>query len=681
MIAGARIAFDPALPWSAMIALGVIATIALGIYIWRGGGAPVTRGLGLAFLFLGLMQPQWVRETREPAEDVALIVVDQSESLALAGRREAARTAADAMAQRLSEEQGLDVRVREARGGPDGTMITGVIEDALSDVARDRIGGVVVITDGQAADPPDDPNRLRELGPAHVLIVGDPERGDRRLELVSAPTFGIVGEPMRIAGRVIDASGDVPVAVSVTIDGQRAVNTTVRANREFTVDIRLAHRGRNMVIVEAAEGPQEITLANNRAAFAANGVRDRLRVLLITGEPHAGARVWRNLLKSDPAVDLVHFSILRPPDKQDFTPLNELALIPFPTEELFERRLDEFDLIIFDRAPQRGILQAYYFSSIARRIEEGGALLITAGDQEAGLDGLYRTALAGILPSQPTGQIISRPYRPTPTTLGQRHPVVRGIPSPERWGRWTRQIDARATSGQTVLSGADGRPLLVLDRAGRGRVAQLWSDQPWLWARGYDGGGPHGELLRRTAHWLMQEPELEDDSLTLDPGPRGLEIERSTLGGAPGPVEIISPSGERSEAGLDESAPGLYRGIAPATEQGLYEARSGNLRAFAAVGPLNPREAGALAANPEILRPFANATGGSVFMTGEDGRRLPEIRRVDRGANARGGDWIGIERNGAYTVRAATASPLGPGWLWALIGLALLMWGWRRENG
>src|SRR5690606_11407065 len=247
MIAGARIGFDPALPWGVMIALGVISVIALGVYSWRGGGAPVTRALGVAFLFLGLMQPQWVRETREPAEDVALIVVDQSESLALAGRREAARAAADAMAQRLSEEPGLDVRVREARGGPDGTMITSVIEDALSDVARDRIGGVVVITDGQAADPPEEPNRLRELGPAHVLIVGDPERGDRRLELISAPTFGIVGEPMRITGRVLDEAGDVPVALSVTIDGQRALNTTVRANREFSVDIRLAHRGRNMV--------------------------------------------------------------------------------------------------------------------------------------------------------------------------------------------------------------------------------------------------------------------------------------------------------------------------------------------------------------------------------------------------------------------------------------------------
>jgi hypothetical protein len=679
MIAGARIGFDPALPTSVMIALGVLALVSLGVYVWRGGGAPILRFAGLAFVFLGLTQPQWVRETREPANDVALIVVDQSESLALAGRRDAARAAGDAMAERLARESGLEVRVREARGGPDGTMITSVISDALSDVAPDRIGGVIVVTDGQAVDAPEEPRRLADLGPAHILIVGDPERGDRRLELISAPTFGIVDEPMRITGRVIDATNG-QVRVRVSIDGQRVTETLTRANQEFSIDVRLPHRGRNMVVVEAEEGPQEITLSNNRQAFAANGVRDRLRVLLVTGSPHPGARVWRNLLKSDPAVDLVHFSILRPPDKQDFTPLHELALIPFPTEELFERRLDEFDLILFDRAPQRGILQAYYYANIARRVEEGGALLITAGESEAGLDGLYRTALAGILPSQPTGNLINRPYRATPTATGQRHPVVRGLPAPARWGRWTQQVGARATSGQTVLSGADGQPLLVLDRAGRGRVAQLWTDQPWLWARGYDGGGPHGELLRRLAHWLMQEPELEDESLSIDAGPRGLEIERSTLGAAPGAVEIIAPSGQRSSAELGESAPGLWRGEAPATEQGLYEARSGNLRAFAAVGPLNPREAAALAANPEILAPFADATGGGVTLTGEDGTRLPEVRRIERGARAHGDDWIGVERNGAYVVRAATAAPLGPGWLWALIGAALLMLGWRRES-
>lgn len=679
MIAGARIGFDPALPMAALIALAVLAALALAFYAWRGGAAPITRAAGLALLFAGLMQPQYVRETREPAEDVALVVIDQSESLALAGRSEAARTAGEAIAQQLAEQPGLDVRVREVRSTGDGTLITTSVEDALADVARDRIGGVVIVTDGQAADPPQEPNRLAELGPAHILIVGDPDRGDRRLELESAPTFGIVGEPMRVTGRVIDTSGNAQVRVRVSIDGVRATETLVRANQPFAIDVTLRKRGRNMVIVEADEGPQEITLANNRAAFAANGVRDRLRVLLVTGEPHQGARVWRNLLKSDPAVDLVHFTILRPPEKQDFTPLHELALIPFPTEELFERRLNEFDLIIFDRYNRRGILQAYYFASIARRIEQGGALLITAGPGEAGMDGLYRTALAGILPSQPTGNVIRRAYRPAPTQIGSRHPVVRGLPSPERWGRWSMQVDARVTDGQSVLAGADGRPLLVLDRAGEGRVAQLWSDQAWLWARGYDGGGPHGELLRRLAHWLMQEPELEDERLTLDSTPAGLELERATLGNAPGPVELIAPSGARSTAPFSENAPGVYRGDAPAPEQGLWEARSGNLRAFAAVGPLNPREAAALNADPEILRPFAQATGGGVVLTGEDGRDLPQVRRVDRGARAEGGDWIGIERNGAYVVRAAQATPLGPGWAWSIAGMALLMLGWRRE--
>jgi hypothetical protein len=680
LIAGARIAFDPALPALALFALAALAVLSFALYIWRRGGAPILRALGVAFVFLGLMQPQWVRETREPAEDVALVVVDQSESLALAGRREAARAAGDRIAERLAAEQGLDVRVRETRGGSDGTMIASVVEDALADVARDRIGGVIVVTEGQAADPPEDPRRLAALGPAHILIVGDPERGDRRLELTQTPTFGIVGESMRISGRVIDPSGNAPVRVRITIDGEGAAETVARVNRDFSIDVRLPRRGRAMIVVEAAEGPQEIALSNNRRAFAANGVRDRLRVLLITGEPHQGARVWRNLLKSDPAVDLVHFSILRPPDKQDFTPLNELALIPFPTEELFERRLNEFDLIIFDRAPRRGILQAYYYAQVARRVEQGGALLITAGETEAGLDGLYRTALAGILPSRPTGAVSDRAYRPAPTALGRRHPVVRSLPSPERWGRWTRQIEAQAAGGQTILQGHNGNPLLVLDRAGDGRVAQFWSDQPWLWARGYDGGGPHGELLRRLAHWLMQEPELEDERLALDAGARGLEIARSTLQNQPGEVELIAPSGARSRVDLSETAPGLWRGATEASEQGLWEARSGALRAFAAVGPLNPREASALAADPDILRPFAQATGGGVVMTGEDGRDLPDIRRIERGANASGNGWIGIERNGAYTVRAARASPVGPGWAWAVVGVALLMLGWRRES-
>lgn len=678
MTAG-RIAFDPSLPWLWLLLIaGGAALFWLG-YTLRGGKAPVSRALGLALILIGIAQPMYVQERREPASDIVALVVDQSESLALAGRKDSARAAGERLANQLSAEQGLDVRVREVRGGGDGTAIVGALEETLADAPRDRIAGAILLTDGQISDVPEDMRRLRALGPVHTLVVGDPDRGDRRLTLLSAPQFGIVGDRATIEARVDDPQNGAGVPITVSIDGQVVRRTSAIAGRPFKIDIAPPKRGANMVVVEAGAGPREITLANNRAAFELMGVRDRLRVLLVTGEPHAGARVWRNLLKSDPSVDLVHFTILRPPEKQDLTPLDELALIAFPTRELFVDKLDQFDLIIFDRYRRRAILPSAYFENIAQRVEAGGALLVVAGPSDAGYDSVFQTPVAAILPSQPTGQIVDQTYRPVMTTLGQRHPVTRGLPDPQNWGRWTRQIDARASAGQTILSGVGGRPLLVLGRAGQGRVAQLWSDQAWLWSRGYDGGGPHAELLRRLAHWLMQEPELEDERLTLRATAEGVTAERATLGNAPNAVEIIDPKGERRSAAFSEAAPGLYRATIATTEQGLYEARQGNLRAFAAVGPLNPKEAAAVDATGDILKPVSDATGGSVVFTGERAERLPEVRRVEKGARAHGAGWIGLERKGAYTVRASAAEPLGPGIAWAIAGLLLLLFSWRRE--
>ncbi|MFZ4071062.1 MAG: hypothetical protein ACOYJ6_13270 [Caulobacterales bacterium] len=676
-----RLGFDPGAPWWVIGALALVALVVLAFYLWRDGRAGITRALGIGLILIGLAGPQIVRERREPMPDIAAVLIDQSESLTLAGRSEAARAAGEAVAARLKAEQGLEVRVREVPGGGDGTTMIAALEDALADAPRERIAGAVLITDGQISDIPPEPERLKPLGPVHGLIVGDPDRGDRRLELISAPAFGIVGEALPIEARIVDPVAGLNAKVRVLVDGQVAREIDAPTNKPFTVTIRTPKRGANLVVVEVAEGPQEISLANNRAAFQLAGVRDRLRVLLVTGQPHAGARVWRNLLKSDPSVDLVHFTILRPPTKYDETPLEELALIAFPTRELFVDKLDQFDLIIFDRYQRRDILPLLYFENIARRVENGGALLLVAGPEDAGADSIHRTPLAAILPSQPTGQITDQMFRPQASSLGARHPVVRGLPNPAAWGRWSRQIDARASGGQTLLTGVGDKPLLVLDRAGRGRVAQIWSDQVWLWARGYDGGGPHGELMRRLVHWLMQEPDLEDERLSLRSAPDGLTVERSTLGAAPGPVTLIAPDGAQTDATVAEVAPGLWRALTPAAKTGIYEARSGNLRAFAAVGPLNPKEAAAVDANTTLLKPVADATGGSVRTIGEAGTALPDIRRVNVGERASGRDFIGLRKRGAYVVRASAAEPLGPGWAWAAAGLLLLMLGWRREAG
>ena len=124
-----------------------------------------------------------------------------------------------------------------------------------------------------------------------------------------------------------------------------------------------------------------------------DGVRDKLRVLLVSGEPHAGERTWRNLLKSDASVDLVHFTILRPPEKQDGTPINELSLIAFPTRELFQQKINEFQLIIFDRYARQGVLPIIYFDNIARYVRDGGAVLVAAGPDYASPTSIWRTPL------------------------------------------------------------------------------------------------------------------------------------------------------------------------------------------------------------------------------------------------------------------------------------------------
>ena len=182
-----------------------------------------------------------------------------------------------------------------------------------------------------------------------------------------------------------------------------------------------------------------------------DGVRDKLRVLLVSGEPHAGERTWRNLLKSDANVDLVHFTILRPPEKQDGTPINELSLIAFPTRELFQQKINEFHLIIFDRYARQGVLPIIYFDNIARYVRDGGAVLVAAGPDYAEPDQLWRTPLDAILPAEPSGRVTEAAFHARLTDLGKRHPVTRGLDGaddePPHWSRWFRIVDTKTANG------------------------------------------------------------------------------------------------------------------------------------------------------------------------------------------------------------------------------------------
>jgi hypothetical protein len=682
-----RLAFDPHLPMALLVALIVAALAVTALGLWRGARGAFVRGIAFAILLFALAGPILVKETHAPLPDVVAVVVDRSQSMGVGERTRQANEALARLRRQIAAQPNLTLRETEVTttttGENNGTEAFAALNNALADVPPSRIAGAVMITDGEVHDTP---QALSFKAPLQVLIAGRHGERDRKLTVLNAERFAIVGQEAQLVLKVDDFGGDAGGAaeVNLAIDGKPLGTRVVTVGQETRLSVPVSHEGENILEVSAAPGPSELTLQNNRAVVTISGVRDRLRVLLISGEPHAGERVWRNLLKADPSVDLIHFTILRPPDKQDATPIEELSLITFPTRELFLEKLRSFDLVIFDRYGEAGILPMAYFENIANYVDQGGALLVSSGTEFAKDESLYRTPLASVLPAQPTGEILTRPFKPRVTAVGLAHPVTRDLPgsntetqSEPSWGRWFRQIGATSIGGQTVMSGPGNMPLLILDQVKKGRVAELMSDQTWLWARGFEGGGPQAELLRRLAHWLMKEPELEAENLSAAVVDGEMVVTRRTMALEAKPVEMTLPSGGHATIAMSRVEPGTWRGTAKVRELGLYRLTDGTLSAVTAAGPLNPKEVADMRATADILEPLAKDSGGSVHWLADG---TLDLRRVAPAQTAFGSDWIGLRRNNAYRVTALEQEPLLPAWAALLLVVGSLFLAWRIEG-
>lgn len=686
------LAFDPLVPLWALVAGGVIAVLLTAFSGFLNLRGWLLRTLTMALLLLALANPAVEREDREPLSSVVALVVDKSQSQRLSDRQSTTDEAVEELPRRIGALDGFDLRVLEARnsGSGDGTEAFQTLANGLADVPPDRVGGAIIVTDGQIHDIPGNAGALGFDAPVHGLITGTVDERDRRIVLDKAPRFGLVDSEQIVSLTVVDQGrGTGPgdqVRLTVKRDGDVVTERTARTGEKIDIPVEIAHGGNNIFEFDAEPLTDELTTLNNRAVVTIDGIRENLRVLLVSGSPHAGERTWRNLLKSDASVDLVHFTILRPPEKQDGTPINQLSLIAFPTRELFSVKIDEFDLIIFDRYVRRGVLPMLYFDNIARYVRDGGAMLLAGGPDYAEGGSLYRTPLAPILPARPTGTILEQPYHATLADLGKRHPVTRGLPGSEQdppaWSRWFRVVDTELDAGQTLMSGPSDTPLLVLNREGEGRVAMLLSDHVWLWARGYEGGGPHVPLLRRLAHWLMKEPDLEEEALNVSMRGPELVIERQTLGETVGEVTVVSPTGDRSQIVLTEQEPGLWRGGMPAGETGLFSVTEGDMSALIHVGPQNPREYTDVLSTTEPLAPLSEATGGASERLRDVGGDLtvPRIVSMRPSASYAGNGWLGLKATEASVLNGIDRYPLMIG----LLGLALLLGAlsltWYREG-
>ena len=685
------VAFDPLVPWSVIAVLGGIGLVLVLLGLRAGARGTIWRLGSIVVVLAALANPALIEEQRKPIADVALIVVDDSDSMAIGERRKQVQTARESLKRKLGQQEGLEVRevvlppahIQLGSERPGGTRLIETMRSALVEVPPERLAGVVLLTDGQVHDVP--AALPPELGgaPLHGLIAGKKNERDRLIIVEQSPRFGVVGREVTTKFRVEDpAGGTAPVTLSV--GGEVVKRIDVPVGKSVELPIRVGNPGANVVELEVGAGPSELTLDNNRALFTINGVRDRLRVLLVSGEPYQGERAWRNLLKSDPAVDLVHFTILRTPQKDDFTPVRELSLIVFPMRELFEQKLKEFDLIIFDRYESGNLITRDYFRNITEYVKNGGALLVSVGPVFATQRSLYRTPLGAILPAAPLGDVLETPFKPKVTEIGQRHPVSANLPQagqPDKepdWGRWFRLVTSRTERGNAVLSGAEDKPLVILDRVGEGRVAQLMSDHLWLWNRGIDGGGPQPELVRRVAHWLMKEPDLEEEALRATAVGGRIEVTRRTLATTFPPVTMTSPDGTTRKLDLRQTAPGLGLGVVDVDRPGLYRFDDGTLRTVAAVGSPDPLEFSDVRATETKLKPLVEASGGGMLWLVD--QPDPDIRTVRPGRAAGGSDWIGLRRNEGYTVAGINQLPLLPGILVALVFLMAIGSAWWREG-
>ncbi|MEQ8482352.1 MAG: hypothetical protein RIC18_17010 [Hoeflea sp.] len=685
-----NLAFSPLLPLPLIIALAAAAGLLVGWALFRRMRGALLRALALAALVLALANPVANFEEREPVSSIVAIVVDRSPSQMSMDRTARTDAALKAFTERLARYPGFEARIIEAVTDPDAespsTRLFEALASGIRDVPSSRLAGAVMITDGQVHDVPDTVAALGLDAPLHGLIVGDEDEIDRRVDIVRSPRFGIVGEDQEIVYRVSDdGAGTVsgPVEVTVRVNGEEVSVETVNTGEENSFYLDLPRGGENIVEMSVDVIDGEVTPANNRAVVLIEGIRENLRVLLVSGEPHSGERAWRNLLKSDATVDLVHFTILRPPEKQDGTPISELSLIAFPTRELFVEKIDEFDLIIFDRYQNRGVLPVLYYDYIARYVEEGGALLVAAGPELAGIESIADTPLAPALPAMPTGDVTMTGFYPRLSEDGRRHPVTRDLPGsaaePPGWGRWFRTVSVRDTTGDAVMQGADGEPLLVLNRFEEGRVAMLLSDHGWLWARGFEGGGPHVALYRRIAHWLMKEPSLEEEAVRATAVGRTLRIERQTMEATTDSATVRLPSGEMRDVELRQADEGLFVAELTLDEPGLVEVTSGDLDVLAHVGAVDAPEFRATVSTADVLSGVSEESGGIVARVNAEAGNLPQILPT-RSSAASTGERMGLRASDESVLKGVRAIPLFGGFL----GLALLILAlggtWFREG-
>jgi hypothetical protein len=671
----------PYVPISLLITLVLLSIIVIFIGFRYKAPGNLFRSILICLVILCIANPTIISENRENIPDTVAVILDLSPSQNINNRKEIAQKAYNNIKTNLEKIDDLDIRFKTING-ENGTKIFQPLISMVGDIPPDRLAGALIISDGQIQDIPSNIESYNFQAPINVLLTGEKEEKDRRLIIESAPRFGIVGEEIKIDIKVEDKSASTPNAlVSINMNDEIEQSRSIPIGEIITLTMPLERAGITSLNIEVEPGKEELTLINNKSVIEINAIRERLKVMLVSGEPNMGLRSWRNLLNSDPSVDLVHFTILRPPNKQDLTPVGELSLIPFPSRELFQVNLQDFDLIIFDQYHLRGILPQFYLNNVVEYVVNGGALLDTAGPAYAGPYSLSLSPLQNILPTEPTGDVVIQEFIPIMTNEGSRHPVTANLKDDDNynWGPWYRMVEGLTIAGDVLLEGPESRPLLVLNRVGQGRVAQILSDQSWVWTKSENNKGPQADLLRRLVHWLMKEPDLEENELSVRIDDDTIIITKNSLTIDKKPVISSSPSNITEEIILEDIGKGKQIGKIISPEEGIWKFSSGNSKVSLIVGNSNSTEYLDVRSTDNLIKPLVNYSLGSVHWL-NDKSIIPTIKHMSKNKLSINNNILQLVKNEKYFIKSLKQSSLTPWYIILILSLLLLFSAWYRES-
>ncbi len=544
-----------------------------------------TRVIILFIFTLIILQPSIKIEKGKVQKSILTFVIDNTDSQKLSSRHNLYKKIYENILKKVEKDKkffdileiavdnekyarrfGSVEKIRDSKNKPTyiyhkNDSSTKMLDYILSEVNKfpvKKMSSIFFFTDGQIHENKDEWKKKQFDIPSYFIIPNSNLFNDTRLDLGSFPEYVEVGEEVELDVTASIFGKRKKDNLTLTIFGSSEETRSIKFEGNETKKVRLKVNkpGENFYIFNLSSKGGEVSLSNNQKIIKINASRKKLKVLLISGEPYLGTRVWRNFLKSDPAVQLIHMTVLRPPEKIDSTEMKELSLIPFPVRELFEKKIKNFNLVIFDNFKGKNILTPLYFQNLIKFVESGGAILEITGPSYNSRSSLFRTEIGRVLPGIPSGKSLRGEFKPILTKLGTKHPITRSLfEDYQEYGKWYEMnqvtIDEEDTS--ILMTGIQNNPLLAIKNIDKGRIAQIYSHHIWLWKNISSEKGPYKKLIRNLAHWLMQEPKLEADRLEISNDDKFIYIDKKNfknIGSYEDSVVVIGPEGNKSKIKL-----------------------------------------------------------------------------------------------------------------------------------